>query len=612
MDRGREGSGGPGWSGDRPRHMAGGSGRSRRTAPGQGRRDPRPLPVPPDPMDGAAGPRTGRSRRASTERTTGEWPTPVAPRRRPEPRRIGDEPWTIAGVGADTGADRDRARRSGVEEPPRRRGWILPALLGVAAVGAAVGSVVLNQDDVAEAAGVTDATTPVLSARRAPEMIAAPVADRRLTADLQAWVGGSSPSTCLVVTAGNRPLFRHNPEMPLVGASTQKLVTATALLLAHSPDDRLTTVAGTTAPPAAGVVAGDLYLVGGGDPTLATPGYVGSLPHGQIVANDPAKLADAIKAAGITRIEGGIVGDDSRYDGERFTPAWPTRFHGTQVGSVSALSVDDSNNTLGLDPPPADPATNAAAVLRQLLIDRGVQVGGAARSGAAPADLTKVAELPSPTVREIVAEMLTESDNDTAEMSFKEIGLQKGGAGSWAAGATAVNMLLADAGVPLQGTRIVEGSGLSSDNRVTCSMIVNLLTRPETGPVVVDGLAVAGETGTLQDRFEGSAAEGRLRAKTGTLNQVTALSGRVDTLQGGTLTFSYITNAVEGDTIDGDDVERQTGLADILVRYPRGVDLTVLLPAAVPGAPAGGAPAAGGTGGAASTTSVPPTAPPAQ
>jgi D-alanyl-D-alanine carboxypeptidase/D-alanyl-D-alanine-endopeptidase (penicillin-binding protein 4) len=480
----------------------------------------------------------------------------------------------------------------------------MPALLGAAAAACAVGAVVLNGDEVAEPVGVAEATTPVLSARRAPEVIAAPVAGRRLTADLQAWVAQSSPNTCLVVSSGNRPLYRHNPDTPLVGASTQKIVTATAMLLAFGADARLKTVAGTTAPPAAGVVAGDLYLVGGGDPLLTTPGYLGSLPHGQIVVNDPAKLADAIKAAGITRIEGGIVGDDTRYDADRYSANWPGRFASQGVvGSISALTVDDSNNTLNLDPPPADPATNAAAVLRQLLIDRGVQVGGGASSGAAPEGLTTVAELPSPTMREIVAEMLTESDNETAEMGLKEIGLQKGGAATWSAGAMAINTLLADAGVPLQGVRIVDGSGLSSDDRLTCSLIVGLLSRPETGPTVVEGLSIAGQTGTLQDRWNGTQVEGRLRAKTGTLNEVTALSGRVETLQGGSLTFSYVTNAVAGDTIGSEDVDLQNGLADILVRYPRGVDLTPLVPAAPP--------VAGGTGeGAAPPSATTSTTPP--
>jgi serine-type D-Ala-D-Ala carboxypeptidase/endopeptidase (penicillin-binding protein 4) len=578
---------------------------------------------------------TGRSRRAATERTTGEWTAPTTrdPFDRPrrpvddhDDQRYGDLRYGDQGYEEHDDGDRgygrghdddrgDRGDRGGRRRDDERGGapagrfrWLLPAALAVVAVLAALGAVVLNQDDPAAAVGVTAPTTPVLSARRVPELIAAPVADRRLSADLQGWVAQSSPSSCLVVSAGNRPLFQHNPTTPLVGASTQKLVTATALLLAFGPDAKLSTVAGAAAPPAAGVVAGDLYMVGGGDPLLSTPGYVGSLPHGQIIANDPAKLADAIVAAGVTRIEGSVVGDDSRYDDDRFNDQWPGRFASQSVvGSVSALSVDDSRNTLGLDPPPADPATNAAAMLSRLLTDRGVQIGGPARSGPAPANLTKVAELPSQTVRERVAEMLTESDNDTAEMSFKEIGLQKGGAGTWAAGATAVTGLLTDAGIPLDGVRIVDGSGLSDADRLTCGFIVGLLTRPETGPTLVEGLAVAGQTGTLTDRWDGTPVEGRLRAKTGTLNTVTALSGRVEALQGGTLTFSYVTNSADG--IDGEDVAKQEGLADILVGYPRGVDLSVLLPAPPPaGTPSD--PVADPA--AAATTTVPPAAPPAQ
>jgi D-alanyl-D-alanine carboxypeptidase/D-alanyl-D-alanine-endopeptidase (penicillin-binding protein 4) len=253
------------------------------------------------------------------------------------------------------------------------------------------------------------------------------------------------------------------------------------------------------------------------------------------------------------------------------------------VGSVSALSIDDSRNTLNLQPAPADPPTNAAAILTELLRQRGVQVGGAPHSGAAPQNLHTVAELPSHPVRENIAEMLTESDNDTAEMSFKELGREKGGAGTWDAGATVVTQLLTDAHVPLDGVRIVDGSGLSGDDRLTCQLVVDLLTRPETGPILVDGLAVAGKTGTLSDRWVGTPVAGRLRAKTGTLNNVTALSGRVEPLQGGTLTFSYVTNAGAADTIDAEDVALQNGLADILISYPRGVDVNQLLPAPPPG-----------------------------
>jgi D-alanyl-D-alanine carboxypeptidase/D-alanyl-D-alanine-endopeptidase (penicillin-binding protein 4) len=482
----------------------------------------------------------------------------------------------------------DEGDDGGRREPGRFR-WALPVLLGLGAVTSAVGAFVLNGDTPAEAVGVTDQTTPVLSARRAPEVIAAPVADRRLQADLDAWVAQSSQSTCLVVQSGDSVAYAHNADTPLVGASTQKIITATALLLAFGPDATLSTTAGSTAPPAAGVIAGDLYLVGGGDPNLTTANYAGTFDHELILTNDPAQLADAIVAAGVTRIEGSVIGDGDRYDAERFSPHWPGRFASQGVvGSIGALNIDDSNNTLGSDPPPPDPPTNAAAILTKLLRDRGVTIGGEARSGAAPDGLHSVAELSSRPVSEIVKEMLTESDNETAEMSFKEIGLEKAGAGTWEAGATAVTQLLADAGVPMDGIQIVDGSGLSSDNRLTCQFVVDLINRPETGPTIVEGMAVAGETGTLHDRFEGSPAAGHLRAKTGTLNEVTALSGRVAPSQGGALTFAYVTNAPAGTTIGPADVARQEGLADILMGYPRGVDLTALVPAAVPATPAAG------------------------
>jgi D-alanyl-D-alanine carboxypeptidase/D-alanyl-D-alanine-endopeptidase (penicillin-binding protein 4) len=219
-------------------------------------------------------------------------------------------------------------------------------------------------------------------------------------------------------------------------------------------------------------------------------------------------------------------------------------------------------------------------VVTELLRQRGVTVVGAPRSDRAPSGLADVATFPSPTVREIVAEMLTDSDDDTAELALKELGQRQSGAGTWDAGAEAVTALLAEAGVALDGVQIVDGSGLSSANRLTCQLLVDLLTLPDAGPTVVEGLAVAGETGTLQDRWNGTPVEGRLLAKTGTLNAVTALAGRVAPLQGGDLTFSYVANVPDGQVLGAQDVALQDDLGDILVNYPRGVDVATLVPAA--------------------------------
>lgn len=478
---------------------------------------------------------------------------------------------------------------------PKLPGWLVPAVLGGAAVAAAAGAFLLNSDETATALGSPATVTPVLSARRAPELIAAPVAGRRLAADLQSWMALSPPDSCLVVEAGDDTLFAHNPLTPLTGASTQKLLTATALLLAkEGPDARLETTVGTVGGASNGVVAGDLFLVGGGDPLLATPTYAGTLNrnHGSFLAVDPVQLVDAIAATGITRIDGSIVGDGSRYDSERYHPTWPGRFAAQSVvGPVGALTVNDGfglyfDDGLGAGANlTGDPAANAAGVVTQLLRQRGIVVAGEGRSGQAPPDLTTLATFPSVTVREIIAEMLTDSDNDTAEMALKEIGVDESGSGTWAAGAAAATTLLSQAGVTFDGVSIVDGSGLSDTNRLTCQVLVDLLTRPDTGPVLVDGLAVAGETGTLAERWDGTPVEGRLRAKTGTLNTATALSGQVEPLQGGALTFSYVANVAAPGVISPEVVGLQDGLGDILMTYPRGVDIAALVPAAVAASP---------------------------
>jgi D-alanyl-D-alanine carboxypeptidase/D-alanyl-D-alanine-endopeptidase (penicillin-binding protein 4) len=527
--------------------------------------------------------------RQATEAGQGE-PPPAGDD--PPPRRRAGSGSNGGGGGAAPGRPVRRDDDDGL--PPDRSGgpggrlpgWVVPVILGAGAVMAGVGALLLDRH--ASAAAVEIAATPVtpvLSARRVPEVIAAPIADRRLTADLQGWLTQSPADTCLVVESGDDTLYAHNPATPLAGASTQKVVTASALLLALGPDARLETVVGAGSSPSRGVVAGDLYLVGGGDPLLTSPGYADQMLRDPTLAVDPMRLVDAIVEAGVTRVDGSVVGDGSRYDGERFHPTWPDRYRTQRnVGPIGALNVNDG--VVGVDgrTPPAgpaanDPAAHAASVVTDLLRQRGVTVVGPPRADRAPEGLTEVATFASPTVREIATEMLADSDNDTAEMALKELGRLEGGAGTWEAGTAAVTALLEESGVPLDGVQVVDGSGLSTDNRLTCQLLVDLLTLPETGPAVVEGLAVAGETGTLQDRWDGTPVDGRLRGKTGTLNTVTALSGRVSPLQGGALTFAYVANVPEGQVLDAEDVALQDTLGEILVDYPRGVDVATLVPA---------------------------------
>lgn len=471
-----------------------------------------------------------------------------------------------------------------------RRGWLAPLALTFAAASAGVAAVMFAGHTTAPAIGAPQATTPVLSARRAPDIVAAPVGERRLRAELEAWVAQSPPDTCLQVerSGSDRSLFAMNETQPLAGASTQKLVTGTALLLAHEPDARFETVVAASTQATDGVLAGDLYLIGGGDPLLTTPQYASELGLPEYLS-DAGRLADMVADSGIRRITGSVIGDESRYDSQRFNPIWPERFRPQNVaGPVGALQVNDGllgfpkDGSLGsaLEPPP-DPAAYAAAVVTNLLAARGITVDGPPQSGPAPDGATTLGGVPSAPVRQIVAQMLTASDNHTAEMAFKELGVSQRGEGSWAAGAAAAEELLTRSGVSLDGARIVDGSGLSTQNRVTCRLLVDLLKRPETGPALADGLAVAGQSGTLEERWNDTPIEGRLRAKTGSVRTVTALTGQASPRAGGPVTFAYVATVAAPQQIGNDVVALQDQLAEILISYPRNVDLAALAPADV-------------------------------
>jgi D-alanyl-D-alanine carboxypeptidase/D-alanyl-D-alanine-endopeptidase (penicillin-binding protein 4) len=495
------------------------------------------------------------------------------------------------GANGDDRSDRPEAGQShrvppDVPSAPRRERWILPALLAVVAIGSGAAAVAVDADPAAEVVGVDQVVaTPVLSARRAPEIIAAPVADRRLDADLQAWLASSPSDTCLVVSNEGREVFEHNPAAPVTGASTQKLLTATGMLLALGPDATFRTDAKAAAAPQGGVIAGDLYVVGGGPADLGTTDWMEMSPGTrERVVHDIEPLITAIVGTGVTRVEGGVVGDGSRYDDERYHVSLaPRLIDQDQVGPIGGLMVNDGfagfspARTNAATVPASDPAADAARVVTERLRAHGVTVVGTPRGGAVPDGATTVASIDSPPLSQIVAEMLTTSDNETAEAGMKEIGVATTGDGTWAAGAVGLTTLLGDSGVPLDGVQVVDGSGLTIENQLTCRTLVDVLTLEGSGPVVRAGLAVAGESGTLADLWEGTDVAGRLRAKTGTLRNVAALAGEVEAVQGGALTFAYVANVPD----PGEVTPGQVGLdelAHILVQYPRGVDMAALAP----------------------------------
>jgi D-alanyl-D-alanine carboxypeptidase/D-alanyl-D-alanine-endopeptidase (penicillin-binding protein 4) len=446
---------------------------------------------------------------------------------------------------------------------------------------AAVPAVARAQD---APAPVTPApATPVFSLRRVPDLLARTVADTHLGADLDRVMsdpalGGARDTACLAVgdAGGGRSHYTRQAAQLLIPASTLKLMTGAAALSKLGPDSHFTTEVRAGAAPANGGVD-DLYLVGGGDPLLATADYsVDAGYQGQSRMATPIEaLADKVVATGIRRVNH-LLGDESRYDTQRLVPSWsPSYAAEFEISPLSALVV---NKAFSSTRPPAvavSPPAHAAGVLAGLLRARGVTVGttGAAKTpGGAPL----VTSIDSAPLSEVVGEILRNSDNMGAEMLLKELSASPGTPGSTAAGLSAlVAQLQKVAGVTSAELAAVDGSGLDRTDKISCAALERVLdTTGEDGPLA-KGLPEAGRDGTLWRRFLGSAAAGKVRAKTGSLNGVAGLAGFATDREGRDLSFALLANGLPNEATGS---ALQDKVVNVLAAYPRGPAADELAP----------------------------------
>jgi D-alanyl-D-alanine carboxypeptidase/D-alanyl-D-alanine-endopeptidase (penicillin-binding protein 4) len=434
-----------------------------------------------------------------------------------------------------------------------------------------------------------------------------------------------------------RVLFEANAGKLLMPASNMKLYTVAAALDRLGPEFHFgTSVYAQERPDKAGKVRGDLIIYGRGDPTYATRFQGGDYYK----AFD--ELAARIVAAGVKRIEGDLVGDESYFTGPPLGIGWEwDDLQGYDAAEVTALTVDDNALDLSVKPGarvgdaalvttgPANPMIrivtpkaneemaeapnfitivnravtaprgakrelsvvrplgrnlievtgsiaqddseykdNAAvkrpallftAMLRAALEKQGVTIKGRTRvvdakaRALAPLDLTKLVEVAkreSPPFSEVAAQTLKPSQNLYAELILRTLGRQSPAADpkqtSSAAGSAVVRAFLREAGVS-EADRLVfyDGSGLSRHNLITADATVQLLTymsRHRYAQVWRDAQPIAGVDGTLRNRMKNTPAAGNVRAKTGTLDNVAALSGYVTSAAGERLVFSLLVN----------------------------------------------------------------------
>lgn len=417
-------------------------------------------------------------------------------------------------------------------------------------------------------------STPVFSLRRAPAVLSRVVADTRLGTELDRVMtdpalGGARDRSCLVVGGEGAGAVRYARQgaLALIPASTMKLLTAEAALDLLGPDFTFKTEIRAGAPPADGAV-GDLFMVGGGDPLLSTADFAVDAGYlRQPRRSTPMEaLADRVAATGLRRV-GRILGDESRYDTRRLVPSWdPNYIVDFEITPLSALVV---NKAFTRKEPPAvaaSPPAHAASVLADLLRARGVTVG-ATGEGTAPAGAPNLTSIESAPLRDVVAEVLQNSDNLGAEMLVKELSARPGTPGSTTAGLTVIAAQIGRTlGVPAGELATVDGSGLDRSDRLSCSVLERLMARAGDSGPLTESLPVAGRNGTLFRRFVGTSAAGKVRAKTGSLEGVAGLAGFATARDGRPLSFALLANALPSASAGS---ALQDKVATVLAGYPQ-------------------------------------------
>ncbi|WP_017571117.1 D-alanyl-D-alanine carboxypeptidase/D-alanyl-D-alanine endopeptidase [Nocardiopsis halotolerans] len=406
-------------------------------------------------------------------------------------------------------------------------------------------------------------------------------------------------------------LYSRDGGERLLPASNMKLFTAAAALDVLGADHTFSTEVVVEGRPGHRRSVEDLYLVGGGDPTLTV--------------EDLDAMAADVAASGVRLVRGDVYADDTWFDSQRLVDDWwpedepyaysaqvsaLTVAHGerydtgvTEVvvtpadagepahvdlgaaegyaeldnrsltgepGSDGTLVVDRTlgTNTITVSGSiPAggapvtvlrtvhEPAGLAGHLFEQALERHGVTVKGDSALGGAPGGRTRVlADHESSELEEILVPFMKFSNNAHAEMLVKSIGREVADEGSWAAGLAGVEDSLVRLGVDTSDLVLNDGSGLSRGNLVTADTVIDLLVSTRDAPwhgIWTASLPVAGVSdpfvgGTLRYRMEGTAAEGVVEAKTGTMTGVSALSGYVDAPDGGQLAFSVVNNGHSG------------------------------------------------------------------
>ncbi len=411
-----------------------------------------------------------------------------------------------------------------------------------------------------------------------------------------------------VVSQDGTPLFERRALVPEAPASTLKLVVAATALDLLGPAYRFATRFVTNVPQEPlGTLRGDLWLVGGGDPTLTS--------------DDLRRGVGTLAREGIREIDGALQVDDTAFAGPEQNPRWdPDDLSYDYAAGTSAISLDEdtvefdvtpdpaggpatvkvvpdndsisfegtirtagagSDSELSIEREPETPASRESEPHNKYFIDgyiaqggmqpfykpvlglpgyvggaaaamfaaRNISLAGGYRAGAAPEGTTTLWEHRSAPLDAIVHEMLVNSNNHTAETLLRYVGEQNGHPGTDAAGIAVEKRELTKLGVPRDGLTLYDGSGLAPSDRImalTEAKLISAVARGPVGDLFVRDLPLVGIEGTVK-LHDLHLALGRTRAKSGHIENVNALAGTIATLHHGRIAFSFIVNDPRAD-----------------------------------------------------------------
>ena len=375
---------------------------------------------------------------------------------------------------------------------------------------------------------------------------------------------GKQAGAEVVDPGSGRVLFARGASTLIQPASTTKLVTAIAALDVLGPSARFTTRVVSGASP------GSIVLVGGGDPTLAAgPAPVSDYPQPATLKALATATARALRAQGRHSVR--LSYDASLFTGPPLAPGWPTAYITTgNVTAITSLEVDQGRLTPGGAPQDADdpgnfrprsvdPAGRATQAFAAFLSADGIHVTGLGGQQKAAAHAATIASVSSPPLSAIVGWMLRESNNVIAENLARQVALRERRPASFSGAAAAVTAIARRLGVA-SGIHLVDGSGLSPQDRIAPAALARLVSLASAGTrgrlrAAITGMPVAGFSGTLapgQSVFSGFTARSRglVRAKTGNLSSVATLAGLVYDASGRLLAFAFMTDQVPAAGLD--------------------------------------------------------------